>query len=1092
MRQGEPWPAGRPLRAGVSAMGFGGINTHVVLEGESGGGRRELSRAERTLLASPQDAELFCLAAADAAGLARAAADLAAVAGRLSRAELADAAAELARRSEAAGGRARAAVVAATPAELEERLGLLAGWLEAGRERAIEPGRGIFLGAGTAGAGSNGSGGGAPRIGLLFPGQGAPAHRSGGAWARRFEEVAALYGRACLPAAGDDVDTAVAQPAIVAAGLAALSVLERLGVRAAVAVGHSLGELTALSWAGALSDDDLIALAAERGAAMAELGDAGGAMAAIGAGAEAAAELAAAAGASVAAHNGPASTVVSGAAAAVEAAMAAARARGWSATRLAVSHAFHSPLVAAARPRLAAAIERAGLGTPRRPVASTITGALLDPAADLGRLLLDQVTSPVRFAEAMAAAGTVDLWIEAGPGRTLAGLAARLGEAPVASLDAGGESLAGLLAAAGAAWALGAPVTPRALFEDRFVRPFSFERAPEFLANPCELGARPGELTGAAERAAPPALEGVSDAAEPAGGGAPGAEGDRAADPVELVRSLVAARAELPAAAIGAGSRLASDLHLSSISVGQLLAEAARRLGRAAPASPTDFADATVAEVAEVLAAGPAAGEEAERQPAGVDTWVRPFAVEWVEAEPPRPPAGRDRAGAGWRLITPPGHPLAAALERELAAAGGSGVALLLSPPPVSGCFDDSLDLFVDAAQPLVAAAAAGAPGRLLVVHQIGGGGGFARTLHLEAPGTDVCVVDVPYAHPRAARWAAAEGAAARGYVEARYTPDGRRLVPRLALFRPGAGAVDGEGMGIELGPDDVLLVTGGGHGIAAECALELGRRSGARLALVGRSLPEESPELAANLERMRAAGLSVSYQSADVADAEELADALAAAEEELGGPVTAVLHGAGRNRPKLLAELTAEDYRKTLEPKILGLTNVLSLVDPEKLRLLVTFGSIIARTGLRGEADYAIANEFQTLATERYALANPECRCLALEWSVWSGVGMGERLGRLESLIAQGITPIAPERGTTLLADLLAAPTPPSLVVAGRWGDPPTLPAGGGDLPLVRFLERPRVHVPASSWWSTARSAARPTPTSPTTSSAASGCCRR
>jgi len=73
--QGEPWPAGRPLRAGVSAMGFGGINAHLALEGALEGAagaearragaarRRGLSARERALLASPQDCELLVLAA---------------------------------------------------------------------------------------------------------------------------------------------------------------------------------------------------------------------------------------------------------------------------------------------------------------------------------------------------------------------------------------------------------------------------------------------------------------------------------------------------------------------------------------------------------------------------------------------------------------------------------------------------------------------------------------------------------------------------------------------------------------------------------------------------------------------------------------------------------------------------------------------------------------------------------------------------------------------------------------------------------------------------------------------------------------------
>jgi hypothetical protein len=71
----------------------------------------------------------------------------------------------------------------------------------------------------------------------------------------------------------------------------------------------------------------------------------------------------------------------------------------------------------------------------------------------------------------------------------------------------------------------------------------------------------------------------------------------------------------------------------------------------------------------------------------------------------------------------------------------------------------------------------------------------------------------------------------------------------------------------------------------------------------------------------------------------------------------------------------------------------------------------------MRGEAHYALANEWLALLTERFHAAHPACRCLAIEWSVWAGVGMGERLGRLDALVHDGITPIRLEEGVSLLA---------------------------------------------------------------------------
>src|SRR5262249_12712500 len=88
--------------------------------------------------------------------------------------------------------------------------------------------------------------------------------------------------------------------------------------------------------------------------------------------------------------------------------------------------------------------------------------------------------------------------------------------------------------------------------------------------------------------------------------------------------------------------------------------------------------------------------------------------------------------------------------------------------------------------------------------------------------------------------------------------------------------------------------------------------------------------------------------------------------------------------------------------------------------------------------------------------------RCLAIEWSVWSGVGMGDRLGRIDALALQGIEPISTDAGVALFRRLVAAPAPTvPLVVAGRVGIPPALPIEGEELPLLRFLEQPRVDYP-------------------------------
>jgi enediyne polyketide synthase len=265
----------------------------------------------------------------------------------------------------------------------------------------------------------------------------------------------------------------------------------------------------------------------------------------------------------------------------------------------------------------------------------------------------------------------------------------------------------------------------------------------------------------------------------------------------------------------------------------------------------------------------------------------------------------------------------------------------------------------------------------------------------------------------------------------------------------------------LPLSADDVLLVTGGGKGITAECALAVALDTGAALAVLGRSDPAADEELADNLRRMADRGVRVRYARADVTDPA----AVRAAVAELvaaTGPVTGVLHGAGRNEPAGVTTLDAAAFRRTFAPKIDGLRAVLAAVDTDRLRLLVTFGSIIGRAGLRGEAHYATANEWLADLTTEFAAAHPQCRSLCMEWSVWSGVGMGERLSVVEGLTRDGVTPISPDQGVAIMRRLVADPDAPTVVViSGRTEGIDTVRYDRPALPLLRFVERPLIRYP-------------------------------
>ncbi len=1038
LKEGELWPANSKLRAGINALGFGGINAHLVLEGYGNVRRAKLTGREKSLLASAQDAEIFLLSAASATELLQQIERLSGFAAKISRAELTDLAATL--EDKLQPSTIRAALVAATPAQLAHRLKKLQALLENNQSAHLDVKNGIFLGTGSL----------SPRIGFLFPGQGAPLHLDGGAFKRCFEFVGELYEKAAHPVEADG--TGVAQPAILRASLAGIHTMNALGIRADIAVGHSLGELAALCWAGALSEEALLRIGEVRGSAMMEVQKPSGAMVSINASSQKVQHLLNGDPVVIAGLNAPHNTVVAGEAQALASFVERVKADGITAIMLPVSHAFHSPLMESSVTKIARHLESESFGEVRRAVVSTVTGDFIEPDEDLRQLLLRQITAPVRFMEAIGrASSNLDLLIEVGPGRILGGLVKDFLNTPVVSLDAGGESVIGLLQSIGAAFALGAQINHHAIFEKRFTRPFNLDWQPRFIVNPCELAPIPEAFVPDAEVRAVALDERllVEEKHHSGNGGEPAA-GLIGESPLELFRRLVAERIELSPADVRDDDRLLSDLHLNSIAVSQLVTEAAKQLGLPALASPTEYSTFTVAEVAraldELLGMGVAAFE-AQEQAAGVDTWIRQFTVELIEK--PLQRRHVERQAGEWRVLCASDCRLKDALHRALTEAEiGDGICVVLPENDEAA----RLSLLLNGAQ---AAIAEKRPTKFVLVNQGGSGAAFVRTLHLESPGTTTCVITLPVAHPRAVEWIIAEAGEATGYVEVDYDESGTRREPVLKLSPP-----SGKPSEVLLGAEDVIVVSGGGKGIAAECAISLAAQTGGRLILLGRSLPSEDEELAGNLARMTALNIKYSYESVDITNQERVGSILRRVEKKFG-PITAFVHGAGANVPQLIPSLDEASVRRTLAPKIQGARNILAAIDPARLRLFISFSSLIARTGMRGEADYALANEMLTEMTEDWRARHPHCKCLSVEWSIWSGVGMGERLGRVDALMRQGITPISPDEGLRVFDDLVGSEQQSvAVVVAGRFGEMPTLKSEQVDLPFQRFLEKTLVNV--------------------------------
>ena len=250
------------------------------------------------------------------------------------------------------------------------------------------------------------------------------------------ESLGSALSRLCLEGPAETLAlTEHAQPAILTVSVAAWRVLaEASGVVPRALAGHSLGEWSALVAAGSLRFADAVRGVRERGRLMQAAVPAGeGAMAAVmGLDADAVAALCAEAAAGqvvVPANlNGAGQVVVAGHAAAVDRVVALAADRHARARRLEVSAPFHSPLMAPAAAGLAAWLAEVPIADPALAVVSSVEARPLRDGADARRLLVAQVTAPVRWEGTIAAldAFAPAVALELGPGQVLSGLMKRL------------------------------------------------------------------------------------------------------------------------------------------------------------------------------------------------------------------------------------------------------------------------------------------------------------------------------------------------------------------------------------------------------------------------------------------------------------------------------------------------------------------------------------------------------------------------------------------------------------------------------------------------------------------------------------------
>jgi enediyne polyketide synthase len=199
-------------------------------------------------------------------------------------------------------------------------------------------------------------------------------------------------------------------------------------------------------------------------------------------------------------------------------------------------------------------------------------------------------------------------------------------------------------------------------------------------------------------------------------------------------------------------------------------------------------------------------------------------------------------------------------------------------------------------------------------------------------------------------------------------------------------------------------------------------------------------------------------------ADPADLALAVRRVERRLG-PVTAIAHAVGAGAALPVAGLSPRAVDARLAAERGALRDLLDAVNVQRLRLILTFGSVAARYGLPGQGLLALASTALADQAEAAATRIPGGRALHIDLPGWAGAGLGGRADLEQSMARAGVAGISAGDAARLLLKVLSTPgRPDRIAVHGRVGIPGpghAGPAPDGPPPAGRFLRELVVHYP-------------------------------
>lgn len=1116
--QGKVMESPEKIQAGVSAMGFGGINSHAVIEsGDPPFPELDPSIEERKLFVSDQDSELFLLSAISVPEMMRKIDAAIENADDLSYAEIADFAAKTAGEVECEMP-VRAAVVAGTPNDILERLEFLKvkfgeNYPEEGKT-AVFPHNGVWIGNSSK----------KPRLGFLFPGQGSQRLNMARTIVERFE-----WGRELLKKADEWIgkkgpwslaeliyrptdhiansltikswekrlaQTKITQPSICLASILWLQYLNGLGINPAAVGGHSLGESTAFHAAGAFNQKTLISLAATRGRAMSAPAEKTGEMLSLRCSREEAEDILKSVVnyVVIANINSPRQIVISGSPEGIREVVELAGKRKVPSVRLMVSNAFHSDYVADASRYL-----RENAPIPEFPdmlhvkLFSTIDGRRVDQKINLHEHFSADVIRQVDFVSMIREMSKeCDLFVEVGPGNVLSNLVNEINGKhgphcfPVESAPGSELDLHAFLANY---FIRGGRINHKGLYENRLIRPFVPAAKKFFIENPCESPFPDYLLT--------KGMKGFKTESEMFPKFTAISEADVEKSVQDILKELVEDRTGFPQNILFPDTHLINDLNLNSIKVGEIIAETADRTGIRDRIDPTALTNLTLEGISgtiqaiskEKASSGDGRGDigKSPWRFRG-DSWIRNFAVEYTEEKAPEIDSQHDEMWKNAKVAIvsePEDSSFTEAIKRELSGKGaeiktlafsdlneesdipGSDFTHRIALLPSHGSDGDLPQeaQVKDAIRRLrliipPPSSPTGSEKDILAFIQFGGGyfgsrqgngenigieqccsNSYAASIAFERKNLRVRVLDFSSGvePSQLANKTVLELSAPGDFAAVGYDAELIRRVPGIRPQQPSKY----ENRSVTWTNDDVILVTGGAKGITAECAMAFAEKTGVKMALVGSSpAPEDishtksDSKIIGTLKRFESKGIECRYYSCDVSSFDSVEKVVHAIHAELG-VITGVIHGAAANLPGRIEQTWLGAAFHEVKPKVMGALNICKALEAYSLKLIAGFTSSSGIFGTHGNAWYSFSNEALDIILRRYGEKHPETSVLSIAWSLWSDIGMGNRMGIVRQRENQGIGSLTPDEGISRFLFLMEKdPGEKQVMVSGRLGD--------------------------------------------------------